>query len=396
MNAAPLIERGVAGLRPLPLARPPAVVAIGMGWFGEEPGGLNRMYAGLWRGLAERGARLRGFVAGDRGAAHGAPAGITFFAKRDEGVLTRLVACRRAVARALREEQADVVAAHFAPYALPVLDLARDRNFVFHFHGPWAEESVLERQRGLRVRAKRSIESRVYRRARRFIVLSRAFADVLGERYGVADDRIRIVPGGVDAARFGGGPTRRAARLALGVATGRPIVGVVRRLVRRVGLENLVEAFATVRARVPDALLLVGGAGPLAAELSRRVAERGLAEHVTLMGFVADDRLPVFYRACDLTIVPSVALEGFGLTTIESLAAGTPVLVTPVGGLPETVRGLDPGLVLRDASPESIATALIDALTGARALPTPERCAEYARAQFDWPVIADKVLAAYG
>jgi glycogen(starch) synthase len=377
------------------MSRQPAVVAIGMGWFGEEPGGLNRVYAGLWRGLAERGARLRGFVAGDRGAARGAPAGVTFFARRDAGVMTRLVACRREVARALREEQPDVVAAHFAPYALPVLDLARDRNFVFHFHGPWAAESLVERQRGLRVRAKRSIESRVYRRARRFIVLSRAFADVLCETYGVADDRIRVVPGGVDAERFAGGLTRRAARLALGLPTGRPIVGVVRRLIRRVGLDNLVDAFATVRAKVPDALLLVVGDGPLAAELAARVAERDLAEHVTFMGFVADDRLPMLYRACDLTIVPSVALEGFGLTTIESLAAGTPALVTPVGGLPETVQGLDGALVLPDASPESIAAALIDALTGARKLPAPERCAQYARAEFDWPVIAGKVLAAY-
>ena len=62
-----------------------------------------------------------------------------------------------------------------------------------------------------------------------------------------------------------------------------------------------------------------------------------------LLGFVAEEDLPWLYRACDISIVPSVALEGFGLPTIESLAAGTPVLVTPIGGLPETVSELDPG-----------------------------------------------------
>jgi glycosyltransferase involved in cell wall biosynthesis len=371
------------------------VLEIGMGWFTEEPGGLNRMYAGLWRGLADSGARVRGIIAGDRRAALGAPANVSFFAPRDASLMRRFAACRSAVEHALRDGDIEVVAAHFAPYALPALDLLRHQSFVFHFHGPWAAESQVERQQGLRVRAKRLIESAVYGRAERFIVLSRAFGEVLTGVYGVPAERVHVVPGGVDAGRFATGASRREARLALGVPTDRPVIGVVRRLVRRVGLEGLVAALDAVRADVPDVLLLVGGSGPLARALETLVAERGLAEHVRFMGFVAEERLPLFYRACDLTIVPSVALEGFGLTTIESLAAGTPVLVTPVGGLPETVEGLDLGLVLPDATAVSIARALVEALRGTRRLPSAERCAEYARAEFDWSVIAAKVLAVY-
>jgi glycosyltransferase involved in cell wall biosynthesis len=162
------------------------------------------------------------------------------------------------------------------------------------------------------------------------------------------------------------------------------------------GLEGLLDAMRAVRARVPDALLVIAGTGPLAKQLADRAVELGLERHVHFVGFVPDDRLAELYRACDVTIVPSLALEGFGLTTIESLAAGTPVLVTPVGGLPETVLGLDSGLVLADTAPATISAALADALLGARSLPTPERCAAYARASFDWPVIAAKVRAVYG
>jgi glycosyltransferase involved in cell wall biosynthesis len=152
----------------------------------------------------------------------------------------------------------------------------------------------------------------------------------------------------------------------------------------------------SVHARVPDALLAIAGTGPLVGQLRARIQARGLDDHVRLLGFVADADLPLFYRACDLSIVPSLALEGFGLTTIESLAAGTPVLVTPVGGLPETVQALDAGLVLADARPATLAAGLADALRGALPLPSPQRCARYARTHFDWPVIAGRVLAAYG
>jgi glycosyltransferase involved in cell wall biosynthesis len=352
------------------------------------------MYAGLLRALVERGVRVRGVVAGDASIAS-APPQVQLFARRDAPLLARLTACRCLVRTVLRDGGIDVVAAHFAPYALPVLDLVRGLPFVFHFHGPWAAESRTERQRGLGLRAKRAIESIVYRRAKRFIVLSRAFGDLLAETYGVARELIDVVPGGVDVERFDIAGTRRDARVALGIPTDRPVIGTVRRLVHRVGVEGLVDAISIARDSLPDVLLLIAGAGPLAAYLAAGAAARGLQENIRFIGFVPDERLPLLYRACDVSVVPSVALEGFGLTTVESLAAGTPVLVTPVGGLPETVEGLDPGLVLPDNRPTSLATALVEALNGTRRLPTPAQCRDYARANFAWRVIADRTLGVY-
>jgi len=367
-----------------------------MGWFGEEPGGLNRMYAGLFAGMAQCRVAVKGLVAGNPEMAAEAPSDISFFERRNAPMVRRLTACRRMARAALQAEKVDVIAAHFALYALPVLDFLRGQRFVFHFHGPWASESEAERQSGINIAMKRAVESMVYRYADRYIVLSAAFAEILSRQYGIARARIFVVPGGVDAVRYSIDLSRRQARERLGLPLDRPLIVTVRRLVRRVGLEGLIDAMATVRTRVPEAMLLIAGNGPLAQQLSERITSLGLQDHVRLLGFVPDETLPVLYRACDLSIVPSVALEGFGLTTIESLASGTPVLVTPIGGLPETVVGLDSDLVLPDAEVRSIADALSQALTGKQKLPSAEACAHYARAHFDWPVIARKVLEVYG
>lgn len=367
-----------------------------MGWFGEEPGGLNRMYAGLLGSLPKQGVAVHGLVAGSAAADQAAPRNLSFFERREASVLGRLRGCRRAVNHALEVENVDVVAAHFSLYALPILDLVRERRFVFHFHGPWASESRSEQERGAGVVTKRAIEALVYRRADRLIVLSSAFAQVLERQFSIAPERIHVIPGGVEAARYRLDESRAVARAKLGLPADRPLVVAVRRLVRRVGLEGLVNAMDEVRKAVPDALLLIAGRGEMAQELAQRIEARGLGNHVRLLGFVADDELPLLFRACDLSVVPSVALEGFGLATIESLAAGTPVLVTPVGGLPETVAPLDPSLVLSEASPGCLASGISDALRNPDALPPAHACARYVRENFDWPVVAAKVLAVYG
>ncbi len=146
---------------------------------------------------------------------------------------------------------------------------------------------------------------------------------------------------------------------------------------------------------MPDALILIAGWGGLARELEGQIASAGVQEHVRLLGYVEEERLPLMYQAADLSIVPTVALEGFGLVVVESLAAGTPVLVTPIGGLPEVVRGLAAELVLPDASVGAIADGLIAALTGRMRLPTPSACSQFARDHYAWPKIAGQVGQAY-
>jgi glycogen(starch) synthase len=227
------------------------------------------------------------------------------------------------------------------------------------------------------------------------ITLSKAFANILHESYGVPRERIRIVPGAVETARFDPPETRPQARQRLNWPTDRPIAFSVRRLHRRMGLENLIEAVRTVRKRVPDILVMIAGTGWMANELRQQLKAANLEDHVRLIGFIPDTDLPVAYRAADLTVVPSVSLEGFGLTTVESLAVGTPAIVTPVGGSPEVVGGLSADLIVPDWTPTALAAAITAAFRGELKLPSADECRDFARKNFDWATVTQKVRAVY-
>lgn len=370
-------------------------IQIGMNWFPEQPGGMDRTYHRLTQALPTLGIGVRGLVAGSEQVGRDSGGRIIAFAHAEASLMQRFVGVRQAMNRLLIEAQPDLVASHFALYTFPILDRFRHLPFVVHFHGPWADEGAAEGRHGLVQQSKYQLERAVYRRASRFIVHSQAFGHLLAERFQVHPDKIRVVPAAIEARHFSLDISRGEARTCLDWPADRPIVLAVRRLVRRMGLEDLIDAMTEIRRHVPDILLLIAGRGPLAEALAQRVSARGLQDHVRLLGFVPDAMLPQAYRAADLTVVPSVALEGFGLITLESLAAGTPVLVTPVGGLPEAVSGLSPSLVLESSGPGPLAEGIAGALRGNLDLPDEGRCRAYVRDHFDWPVAIKHIRDVY-
>ncbi|WP_205965266.1 glycosyltransferase family 4 protein [Paraburkholderia flava] len=368
---------------------------IGMHWFAEKPGGLDRMFKALVDSLPAQGVNVRGMVAGSPGVLEASGGLVHPFAAPHERLATRLWQAR-ARSRELKQARVpDVVATHFALYAAPTTGVFGGVPRVVHFQGPWADESGAEGRGALSRWMRRALERFVYRGGTRHIVLSHAFAEILHTQYGIDEARIRVVPGCVDVDRFDRGVTKRSAREQLGVSQDRPLLFCVRRLVSRMGIEDLIDAMFVVRRAVPDALLVIAGKGPLEAQLQARIDARGLEAHVQLAGFVPDDALPLWYTAADVTVVPTVSLEGFGLTTIESLASGTPVLVTPVGGLPEAVAPLSPDLVLPSGGFHALGGGIADALLGRRLLPSSAECRAYAREHFDHPVVAAQVAEVY-
>jgi len=211
----------------------------------------------------------------------------------------------------------------------------------------------------------------------------------------VSPDKVCVVPGGVEVEKWATNLDRKEAREHLGWPTDRPIVFCVRRLARRMGIENLISAVSQLKMKHPDLLVCIGGSGPLREELAARIETEGLQDHVQLLGFVPEADLPLAYRAADLSIVPTQSLEGFGLIVLESLASGTPALVTPVGGLPEVVEDFAPQLILEGSSAKTIAAGIETALDGSLSLPTAEACQQYVRKNFAWPIIAKRVLEVY-
>ena len=335
------------------------VLQLGMGWFPDQTGGLNRYFRGLLTALGD----TRGVVVGD---ASDAPPSVVGLSARDAALLRRL----RAVRRALKRIDADVIDAHFALYAFAARTLRRVRRIplVVHFHGPWADEGAVEGANRIVVAAKRAIERSVYRRARVVVTMSSAFKELVVADYGVEPSRVRVVPAAVELDVFTPGD-RAAARARFGLGD-ELVVACVRRLVPRMGLDVLLDA-------LPEhATLLVAGEGPLRAKL-----ERLAQANVRFLGRLSDEALVDLYRAADVSVVPSLALEGFGLSAAESLACGTPVVVSDAGGLPEVVAGLDETLVV----PAGDAAALRARL--AAPLPPRGACRVHAE-RFAWETVA--------
>lgn len=366
-------------------------VLLGDGWHEDRPGGLNRYLADLIGALRQRGTNCRGALLGP---AAGAPVGVVAGGHLGQPLAVRLSRFDRAAARAGAD--ANVVDAHFALSACwPVtVGALRHLPLVVHFQGPWAEESrVAGASSAWRVRVKRLVELSVYRRAQRIVVLSAAFKRLLVEGYGIPPWRIEVVHPGVDLRRFCPGD-RDAARARLELDRTQPVVLAVRRLVPRMGLDVLLAAWPSVRAEHPAAVLLLAGEGPERMRLESQVVGLGVASSVRFLGRVDEDTLVDCYRAADVSVVPTVALEGFGLIVLEALACGTPVIATDVGALPEALAGLDPGLIVPSNDPEALGRRLSGALGGTSPTPAAAACRRYAET-FDWAETARRHQAIY-
>lgn len=171
-------------------------------------------------------------------------------------------------------------------------------------------------------------------------------------------DAVTVIPGATDPLLFQPVSDRRAVRRALSLPDDRTLLFTVRNLVPRMGLDNLLEALERSTLARARCMLVIGGEGPLRAELEAGVRRRGLDDIVRLVGFVPEEDLPRYYQAADAVIMPTRHLEGFGLVTVEALACGTPVLGTPVGAIPEILTQIDPALVTSGTDGRALAEGL--------------------------------------
>ncbi len=281
----------------------------------------------------------------------------------------------RACARLWTGGPFDLVHTHFA-YAAhgPLRAVPAGTPHLRSFYGPWDEEGWVADADARRLlpglvkaRVKRvlrhQVEAASLRRSRAVVVLSDHSRGEV-RAFGYPDKGIHLIAGGTDVERFVPTEDKAAVRRSLGLPPDRTLLLSVRRLAPRMGLDKLIRALPAVIARHPDVLLLIGGQGPERERLERLVADLGMENHVRLLGFIPDDALAAHYQAADLFVLPTTALEGFGLVTTEALSCGLPVLGTAVGATPEILSRLDPRLVVPESSAPALASAILDFLEG--------------------------------
>ena len=189
----------------------------------------------------------------------------------------------------------------------------------------------------------------------RFVAISRRNLSYFVRR-GIAPwEKFRLIYNGVDLERFR--PVDKgAARRALGLSQG-PVVGTVAALVPVKGLEYLLEAAHIVRSEVPEVVLTIAGGGALEGTLRRRAKDLGV--EVRFLGPRKDVSLVL--SALDVFVLPSLS-EGMGLSLMEAMAAGLPVVATEVGGVPELVVDGETGVLVPPGDPDALAGAILDCI----------------------------------
>ena len=298
----------------------------------------------------------------------------------------------RLINRLHKEFHFDVAYVHNPFQAVGLLRASVRVPYVYVFHAPTPREIEIDAARGKYGLATplvetvnrwiKSKEKRALMQASAIIVRSAFMEMEMRQLYGDVEGEIFRIPLGVDTRHFSFTENPRVVRETLGLPPDRPLLLTVRRLVARMGLENLIAAMRLVANQIPEALLLIGGKGYLENALRQQVKELGLERNVKLSGFIPEEKLPLYYQAADLFVLPSTALEGFGLVTIEALSCGTPVVATPVGANHEVLGPLGEEFLTRGATPEALAERIICFIKRGIGAELRRRCRAYCEASF--------------
>lgn len=196
-------------------------------------------------------------------------------------------------------------------------------------------------------------------RANGVIAVSQALKDSMGH-LGIAEEKIVVIPNGVDTQKFSPIPKEEAQKQ-LGLPRKKTLLSIGSLLALK-GFDLLIKAFELLREKYveEDLALVLIGEGPLRKNLEELIAARNLHADVHLIGAVPHQELPCWYSFADLFCLAS-SREGWPNVLMESLACGTPVVATAVGGIPEIICSEDLGLLAR-RNVQSFAETILQAL----------------------------------
>jgi glycogen(starch) synthase len=254
-------------------------------------------------------------------------------------------------------------------------------------HQGWVEEHPQSHIHG--------IENWMANRAERVIACSSYMREHISDIYGIEEERVTVIPNGIDPSDLQPADDREMARLRGEFA--RPdqkLVLLVGRLVYEKGFQVALEALPRVIGALGNVRFLVAGSGTHEQELRAQARALGLDAHGTFLGWIGDDVLHTLYRIADLTVVPSI-YEPFGLVALEAMASGCPCLVADTGGLREVVPHEEVGLRFRSRDPDSLAQVALRILRddelGQRLV---AEAFEHVR-RFDWLDVAEQTNDLY-
>ena len=229
-------------------------------------------------------------------------------------------------------------------------------------------------------------------RADRLIAVSRATAR-FSHLLGFPEERITVVPNGVDLSCFTGEIDAFVMREELGIGD-EPLAVTASRLIKRKNPDLLISAFARVLKVVPDAKLVIAGSGREEDNLSRQIKGLNITNSVFMVGGLPKEKVAQLMAAADVFVLPS-KMESFGLSLLEASAAGVPVVCSNAGGIPEVFQDGFNALLYPPGDDNAMAKAIICLIQDRELAKTISANAVETASRFTWEMAAERTLRVY-
>lgn len=301
---------------------------------------------------------------------------------------------------------ADIFEAHaVSGYGFPqrLKKLGINKPFIHTIHGVLADEYEQAKQTGYQSFRGRIANSFMHRLAKLeeqtahnaalIVTISRYSLEKIQQHYGIEKSKGRIVPNGVDTAKFKP-MDGLVVRQQFGLGN-EPCVLFVGSLIPRKGLPFLVEAAKKIVKENAGTKFLIVGDGPLRNQLATSLEAANLSGNFKFLGNLKEDALPAVYNCADVFVLPSIQ-EGQGIVLLEAQASGKPVVAFDVGGVNEAVQNKETGLLVNRGSNGELADALLKLLsdnTLREKMGTNGR--RFVTENFTWDTCAQKMLKVY-
>jgi glycogen(starch) synthase len=239
------------------------------------------------------------------------------------------------------------------------------------------------------------VERWIANRSDRVIACSYYMREQIADIFGVEEERVTVIPNGIDADDLQPHDEPELRRLRAEFAgPDQKLVLLIGRLVYEKGFQLALEAMPSLIEAVPGTRFLVAGSGTHEPELRKQAADLGLMEHGTFLGWIGDDVLHSLYRLADACVVPSL-YEPFGLVALEAMASDCPCIVADTGGLREIVSHGEVGLRFRARDSASLGEMVERVLTDPELRERLVAEGSEHILRFDWADVAERTALIY-
>ena len=302
----------------------------------------------------------------------------------------------------------DLFHGHYVDAGVVALDVAtafdKPAFFTAHSLGAWKREQMggdpEEMEKKYKFNRRISEELRIFRLVKAQTVTTKVQKGKIEQLYGFTSDNMVVIPPGVDVHIFR--PIKPGDRK---IKTGLPnrYIFCLGRIDPNKGHDLLLNAFDIVRKVIPAIDLVIGGGSPkpqqreleVLSAMKKIIAEKDMHSRVHIVGYVPDELLVPFYQQAELFVLPSI-FEPFGMTALEAMACGKPIVASKFGGIKDVISSGDHGLLVDPSNINEFADAIIMLLKDRRLAESmgQEGCKTVHRS-FSWEAIAERHIAFY-